>query len=171
MQIRDDLILIASTDCNGGIGRDNALLMRIPEDMRHFRAHTLGQTVIVGRKTLASFKDGRPLPDRNTVVLSSQPGLQVDGAVVAANLHELFDVLQGDKSRIYVIGGASVYQQLIGFCQRVILTRFDNVWEADAHLPEISAQTGWICVEEGAWQQSEKGIRYRIEEYERHPAR
>jgi dihydrofolate reductase len=171
MQIRDDLILIASTDRNGGIGHKNSLLMRIPEDMRHFRAHTLGQTVIVGRKTLASFKDGRPLPDRQTVVLSRQPGLVVPGAVVAANLHELFDVIQGDRHRIHVIGGASVYAQLLPFCRQAILTRFDGEWEADAHLPDISPQTGWVCVDEGAWAMSEKGIRYRMETHERHPAR
>ena len=170
MQIRDDLILIASTDRNGGIGRENALLMRIPEDMKHFRAHTLGQTVIVGRKTLHSFKDGRPLPDRNTVVLSAQPGFQVEGAVVAANLHELFDIIQTDRSRIYVIGGESVYRQLIGFCNQAILTRFDAEWEADAHLPDISPDTGWLCVEQGEWLESVKGIRYRMETYERHPA-
>lgn len=170
MQIRDDLILIASTDRNGGIGRENALLMRIPEDMRHFRSHTLGQTVIVGRKTLQSFKDGRPLPDRNTVVLSTQAGFLVDGAVVAANLHELFDIIQTDRSRIYVIGGESIYRQLVGFCNRAILTRFDAEWDADAHLPDISPGTGWVCVDEGEWRDSEKGIRYRIETYERHPA-
>lgn len=170
MQIRDDMILIASTDRNGGIGKDNALLMRIPEDMRHFRTQTLGQTVIVGRKTLETFKEGRPLPDRHTVVLSTEPGLKVEGAVVASNLHELFEILKGDRGRIYVIGGASVYRQLIGFCHRAILTRFDSEWEADAHLPEMSQETGWVCVDQGEWAISEKGIRYRIQTYERHPA-
>ncbi len=169
MRLRDDLILIASSDVNGGIGKDNQLLLRIPEDMRHFREQTLGQTVIVGRKTLMSFKDGKPLPGRNTIVLSSQPGYAVEGASVANNLHALFDMLDGVREKLYVIGGESVYRLLVGFCNRALITRFDQAWEADAYLPDISSNTGWICVSEGEWVKSEKGIRYRIQEYERHP--
>ena len=168
MKVRDDLILISSSDRNGGIGKDNALLMRIPEDMRHFREQTVGQTVLVGRKTLETFKDGKPLPNRDTIVLSATPGYGVEGAQVAADLKSLFDLLEAVKTRIYVIGGASVYRDLIGFCSRAIITRFDAEWEADAHLPDISQETGWICLDAGDWKDSEKGIRYRIQEYIRH---
>ena len=170
MKVRDDLILIASTDRNGGIGKDNALLMRIPEDMRHFRAQTVGQTVVVGRKTLESFKDGKPLPDRDTIVLSATPGFQIEGAAVASGLKELFELLDGVKTRIYVIGGESVYRDLVGFCSRAFITRFDAEWEADAHLPDLSPESGWLCLNEGEWKDSEKGIRYRIQEYARHVA-
>ncbi len=167
MKVRDDLILISSADRNGGIGKDNRLLMRIPEDMRHFRAQTLGQTVIVGRRTLESFKEGKPLPDRDTIVLSRQEGCQVAGARVVAGLKELFEMLAPVRTRIYVIGGESVYRELVPFCARAFITRFDAVWEADAHLPELSVADGWVCVDEGVWVMSEKGVRYRIQEYAR----
>ena len=167
MKVRDDLILIASSDRNGGIGKDNRLLMRIPEDMRHFRAQTLGQTVIVGRKTLESFKDGKPLPDRDTIVLTRQAGYAVPGARVADGIKALFDLLAPVETRIYVIGGESVYRELVPFCARAFITRFDAEWEADARLPAISPDEGWVCVDEGTWDMSEKGIRYRIQEYAR----
>ena len=167
MKVRDDLILIASSDRNGGIGMENRLLMRIPEDMRHFRSQTLGQTVVVGRRTLESLKDGKPLPDRDTIVLSRREDFMVEGARVAAGLKELFDMLAPIRTRIYVIGGASVYRELAPFCGRAFITRFDGEWEADAHLPDMSAADGWLCVDEGAWRMSEKGVRYRIQEYER----
>ena len=167
MLIRDDLILIASTDAKGGIGKSSGLLVRIPEDMRHFAGHTIGQTIIIGRKTLASFKNGVPLPNRMNIVLSNNPDFRVVGATVVRNLHELFDCLQGVRGRIYVCGGESVYRSLVGFCSRAIVTRFDLTCDADAFLPEISRETGWLCLDNGEWKMSEKGIRYRIQEYER----
>lgn len=167
MMTRDDLILLASADAAGGIGKDNALLVRVPEDMRHFREHTVGQTIIVGRKTLASFKNGEPLPNRKNVVLSATPGYHVEGATVAKNIPELFEILNGVQGRIYVCGGESVYRALIGFCGRAVITRFDASHDADAFLPDISRETGWLCLDEGEWKTSENGIRYRIQEYGR----
>lgn len=167
MITRDDLILLASADAAGGIGKGNALLVRIPEDMRHFREHTVGQTIIVGRKTLASFKNGQPLPDRTNVVLSATPGYRMEGATVARNLPELFEILNGVHGRIYVCGGESVYRALIGFCGRAVITWIDASHDADAFLPDISRESGWLCLGEGEWKTSESGIRYRIQEYER----
>ena len=164
---RNDLILLASADAAGGIGKGNALLVRIPEDMRHFREHTVGQTIIVGRKTLESFKNGQPLPNRTNVVLSAIPGYQMEGATVVRNLQELFECLNGVHGRIYVCGGESVYRALVGFCGRAVITRFDASYDADAFLPDISRETGWPCLDEGEWKTSENGIRYRIQEYER----
>jgi dihydrofolate reductase len=167
MPARNDLILLASADAAGGIGKNNGLLVRIPEDMRHFREHTVGQTIIVGRKTLETFKNGRPLPDRLNIVLSATIGYRIEGAAVVRNLQELFQCLDGIGGRIYVCGGESVYRELEGFCSRAIITRFDATCGADAFLPDISRESGWLCVCEGEWETSEKGIRYRIQEYER----
>lgn len=170
MRIRDDFTLIAATDSMGGIGKDNKLLARVPEDMRHFKEHTLGQTVVVGRKTFLGFKDAKPLPDRTNIVLSSDYSFHPDGCVVAHNLHELFDLVHEAGKRIYVVGGESIYRQLIGFCNRATITRFSATFEADTYLPEVSANTGWICIEEGEWKTSSGGIRYRFQEFIRQSA-
>ncbi len=167
MLTRNDLILLASADAEGGIGKSNALLVRIPEDMRHFREHTVGQTIIVGRKTLESFKNGLPLPNRTNIVLSATPGYRVEGAAVVRNLQELAECLDDIRGRVYVCGGESVYRVLIGYCSRAIITRIDATYGADAFLPDISRESGWLCVSEDEWKTSENGIRYRIMEYQR----
>ncbi len=166
MFVRDDFILIASADENNGIGKENALLVRFTEDMKHFSAQTTGHTVIMGRKTFQSLPNG-PLPNRSHIVLSRNKYFSAEGATVVHNLHELFDVVEGAKEKLFVIGGASIYKELLPFCSRAVITHIEALYAADAFLPELSVSSGWICVEEGLWQVSKSGVKYCIKEYER----
>jgi dihydrofolate reductase len=127
--------LIAAVARNGGIGRDNALLWRLPEDMARFKALTLGHPVIMGRKTWDSLPAKfRPLPGRRNLVLSRDAALQVDGAEVFASLTDALNAC-ADAAHVSVIGGAQIYAEAMPFADRLELTEIDADFDADVFFP------------------------------------
>ena len=106
--------LIVCVDRNYGIGRDNSLLVRIPEDMKYFRAATLNKVVVMGRKTLESFPNGLPLSNRVNIVLTTNPDYSKKDAIIAHSMDELDEILKDyDDDEVFVIGGESVYRALL----------------------------------------------------------
>lgn len=134
------LSLIAAMDRRRLIGRDNALPWRLPEDLRHFKATTLGKPVIMGRKTWESL--GRPLPGRRNIVVSRNPGYAAAGAEVAASLAAALQLIR-DDGEAFVIGGGELYRQALPLAQRMYLTEIDAAFEGDAWFPEFSADE-WL---------------------------
>src|SRR5258706_14044646 len=100
--------LIAAVARNGAIGRGNALLWRLPEDLKHFKRTTLGHPVVMGRKTWDSI--GRPLPGRRNIVVTRDPQWQASGAERAGSLDEAL-ALARNEERLFVIGGAQIFAQ------------------------------------------------------------
>lgn len=147
-----------------GLGRDGMQPLVLSADRRQFRTLTAGSCVIVGRKTLADFPGGRPLPGRMNLVLSRQalevPGGQVvrtpEAAVRAAAAYP----------RVFVIGGAAVYRAMLPWCSRVYVTKIDARPDSDVFLENLDQSADWVCVQEGpvAW---ERGISYRFCVYAR----
>ncbi|MFG6449771.1 dihydrofolate reductase [Roseateles sp. BYS180W] len=134
------LTLIAALDRARGIGRDNELLVRLPEDMARFKALTLGHTVIMGRRTWDSLPERfRPLPQRRNVVLSRQTGLSLPGAEVFTSLDEALAACE-DDAQVFVIGGAQIYAQAMELAQVLELTEIDAEFPADAHFPAVDPQ-------------------------------
>ena len=129
--------LIAAADKNWAIGKDGELLVRISEDMKNFSAMTTGNVIVMGRKTFESLPKGA-LPNRRNVVLSSNPAAECPGAEVFPSLEAALQSCKEDE-HVYIIGGASVYQQALPFADELCLTEIDNTApEADAFFPEIS---------------------------------
>ena len=114
-------IIIASADKNWGIGFNNRLLARIPEDMKYVSGKTTGKVIVMGRKTLESFPEGKPLPNRTNVVLTTNTGYTVEGAVVVHSIGQLMDELKDYRGEVYVFGGESIYRQLF-FCKSIYNT-------------------------------------------------
>ena len=109
--------LIAAVDNNWAIGKNNQLLVRIPMDQKFFREMTTGKVVVMGRKTLESFPNSRPLKNRTNIVLTHNPSYEVEGAVVVHSLDELHKELEKYNSEdIYIIGGQKLYEQLVDEC-------------------------------------------------------
>ncbi|NLM09790.1 MAG: dihydrofolate reductase [Clostridiaceae bacterium] len=160
-------IIIASADKNWGIGFNNRLLARIPEDMKYVSGKTTGKVIVMGRKTLESFPEGKPLPNRTNVVLTTNTGYTVEGAVVVHSIGQLMDELKDYRGEVYVFGGESIYRQLLPFCKRAYITRFNKEYQADSFLPCLDDIEGWELVKKGEWQKSIKGIEYRFDEYYR----
>ncbi len=159
--------LIVAAGEGWGIGRDGRLLARIPGDMAFFRRTTLHKVVVMGRATLESLPGGKGLKDRVNIVLSRDEGFEAPGALVCRGLDELQGALAAyDDQDVYVIGGESVYRQLLPYCARAYVTRFltQSPIEADRFLPDLDREPGWQLVEASEPHQ-EEGVRYRFCEY------
>lgn len=139
--------LIAAVAQNRAIGFQNRLLYWLPNDLKRFKALTTGHTIIMGRRTFESLPKGA-LPNRRNIVLSSQ-ALQLSGAEVFSSLSQALAACDADED-IYIIGGASVYEQAMPLANRLCLTEIaDTPDEADAFFPDYrNGQWSEACVEE-----------------------
>ena len=135
---------IVAVDKNWAIGNRGNLLVRIPADHKMFRNETLGKVVVYGRKTLETFPMGKPLEQRTNIVLSGNPDYEVRGAIVAHSLEELNKILEGyETDDVYVIGGDSIYRQLVPLCDTVHVTKIQYAYEADAFFPNLDKDPQW----------------------------
>lgn len=134
-----DLIVAAAE--NGAIGREGELPWRLRDDLRHFRAITMGRTVIMGRRTYESL--GRPLDGRTNIVITRQAGYAASGCTVVGSLDEALAITGGDAC---VIGGGQVYAEALPLADTIHLTRVHAAPEADTFFA-LPAE-GWEVVEE-----------------------
>lgn len=136
--------MIVAVDRNWAIGCQNKLLVSIPADMKFFRQTTTGKVVVMGRKTLESFPNGLPLKKRTNIVLTKNEDYRVDDAVLVHSMEELRAELKKYRSDdIYVIGGDSVYRQLLPHCRIAHVTKIDHAFQADAYFPNLDEIPGW----------------------------
>lgn len=166
--------LVVAVDNNWGIGKNGDLLARVKNDLRYFRDLTKGKTVVLGSTTLATFPNGQPLKNRTNIVLSRRENYNPEGAVMARSLHQLGEILKDyDKDDVVVIGGASVYDQLLRYCDTAYITKFKKTFEADTFFPNLDESEDWILVSESEPMltdpetDSEKDMEYTFCEYKR----
>lgn len=134
------LHLIFACAANGVIGRDNTLPWHLPEDLAHFKRHTLGCPVLMGRKTWDSLPQKfRPLPGRLNVILTRQPDWQAAGALRASTLSEAM-ALCGDAPDAWVIGGAETYALALPLASTAVVTEIDATFEGDAFAPIFGSE-------------------------------
>lgn len=153
--------MIFSADKNWGIGYGSKLLFRLPGDMAFFKKMTIGKTIVMGRATLESLPKGSPLPDRRNIVLTTNRDFTADGADICHSLQELFALLQKCEGGIFVIGGENLYRQLMPYCEKAYITRFDTAAAADHFMPDFDAAPEWRLTETSETM-SEKGVDYRF---------
>ena len=149
-----------------GIGENNKLLVANKADMRHFVACTKGHTVVMGRKTLDSFPGGRPLPNRRNVVLTRDPSFEREGAVAVRSIDELAEAVAHDAG-VWVIGGDSVYRQLLPYCDTVVVTKNHCVRPADAFFPNLDEDPAWAAGAPEASGTTDEGVPYEFLTYRR----
>ena len=131
------LNLIFARARNGVIGKDNTLPWHLPEDLAHFKQTTLGQPVVMGRKTWESLPPKfRPLPGRTNIVVTRQTDWQAEGAVVAHSIKEAVQHCPAD-AQVWVIGGAEVYAQAMPLANRAVVTEIEQDFEGDAFAPPL----------------------------------
>jgi dihydrofolate reductase len=154
--------LVAAVAANGVIGADGKLPWRIPEDLRHFKALTLGHPVIMGRKTWESL--GRPLAGRENIVVTRTPGYEAPGAHVAASLDGALALCAGEPVA-FVIGGSELYAAALPQADGLVLTEIERDYSGDARFP------GW---DRSAWRETQRrpqtgadGLRFDFVLYER----
>lgn len=163
--MRNDLILIASADRNWGLGKDNKLLKRIPEDLKRFSELTKGNAIVVGRKTLESFKDKKPLPDRINIVLTRDKNYTCEGAIIVHSVEELINTIKEIDKKVYVCGGATIYKQLLPYCESALITQIDEEYDADTYLINLEENSNWTKTHIGDWQKSLAEVWFRYVDY------
>ena len=159
--------LIAAVDQNWAIGNKNELLVRIPADQKFFRETTTGKVVVMGRKTLESFPNGLPLKNRTNIVLTHDNTYKVPGAVVVHDMDELHEELKKyDSQDIYVIGGETIYRQLLDECDVAHITKIDYAYDADAYFPNLDERPEWKITADSE-EQTYFDLEYYFYRYER----
>ena len=159
--------IIVAVDENWAIGYRGDLLVRIPADLKMFRNETIGKVVVLGRKTMDTFPGGLPLAGRTNIVLTRTPEYQVKDAIVVHSVEELLAELKNyDTKDVYVIGGDSVYSQLLPYCDTAHVTKIDRSYEADTYFPNLDASGEWEITAESD-EQSYFDTTYHFLKYER----
>jgi dihydrofolate reductase len=133
------LALLVAMAENNAIGIENRLPWRCPEDLKHFKALTMGHTLIMGRKTFDSI--GKPLPGRNTIVVTRNVNLQIEGCQMAHSLAQAMTLAAADEL-VFVVGGAEIYAQTLPLADVLYITQIKQEVTGDAFFPSFS-QNEW----------------------------
>jgi dihydrofolate reductase len=134
-----------------GLGKDNNLLWRIPEDMKHFRSLTMGHPVITGRKNFESMS--RALPGRVNIIVTRDHSYRQENCIVVHSIEEA--IQKGgelDEEEVFIIGGGEIYKAALPYTDRLYLTLIEGEKEADIFFPEYPEFTKKISEEKGAYE-------------------
>lgn len=157
--------LIVAAGKNWEIGKENQLLCHLPGDLKYFKERTQGKTVIMGRKTLESLPGGKPLPKRRNIVLTTDSSFEKEGCEIAHSIDEILELI-GNDSEAMVMGGGTVYRQLLPYCESCYITKIDKSFNADTYFPDLDSDDDFELV----WQSDvnrENDIEYVFTEYKR----
>ncbi len=157
-------ILCASE--NWGIGNGGGLLFHIRADMRFFRAQTEGGIVIMGRKTLDSFPEGRPLKNRVNIVLTHDASFAREGVIAVSCKSGALAEAKKHDGEVYIIGGGEIYSLFLEDCDRCLVTKVEARPEADVFFPNLDESPNWRIAEESELFE-EDGLKFRFVTYER----
>lgn len=158
------LSIIVAMAQNRTIGVNNTLPWRCPEDLKHFKALTLGHHLIMGRKTYDSI--GKPLPGRTTVVVSRDRNLKIGGCLIAHSLPEALTACS-DDDEVFIVGGAEIYAQSLMLADTLYITEIQQAIEGDAHFPDLDKRTWRETAREVRAQESPQPLHYHFVTYQR----
>lgn len=158
--------MILSVSLDWGIGKDNDLLFHVKEDMAFFRRTTMGKCVVMGRKTLESFPDAKPLPKRDNVVLTHSPDYAPEGVTVCHSVQEVLDyAARYDTDDVFIIGGAQIYELFMPYCKRIYLTKFKASKPCDRYFVNLDEKDDFKCIM--TVPREDNGLSYEFTLYER----
>ena len=160
------LSIIVAKAKNNIIGKDNALIWHLPEDLKRFKRLTTGHTIIMGRKTFESL--GRVLPNRHHIILCNDAEMDIDNE----NVEVLEDISMLDKyvkdtEEHFVIGGATMYRLLMPMCTKMYITEIDRDFEGDVSFPEINLNEWKVSKREDGPEDGENSFKYEYVTYEK----
>ncbi|HHT97555.1 MAG TPA: dihydrofolate reductase [Clostridiales bacterium] len=159
--------LIVAVDKKWAIGYKGDLLVKIPSDQKFFRLQTTNKAVIMGRKTLESMPASQPLPNRLNVVITKQKDYKIKDAIVVNSIEEALDAVKEYKSEdIFVIGGETIYKQMLDKCTVAHVTKIDYEYNADTFFPNLDKASDWELVASSE-EQTYHDLEYVFNEYHR----
>lgn len=143
------MIMIVAADEKWGIGKNGDLLTPLPEDMKFFREKTRDSVVILGRKNLESFPDGKPLKNRVNIVISRQENIPVEGIVKVSSVEEAAEEAKKYEGKnVFVIGGGTIYRQMLKYCDTAYITKIEKIFDdADTFIDNLDKLDEWKIVE------------------------
>ncbi|MBA4381013.1 MAG: diacylglycerol kinase [Sideroxydans sp.] len=156
--------IIVAMSRNHTIGIKNTLPWRCPEDLKHFKAQTMGHHMIMGRKTFDSI--GKTLPGRTTVVVTRDKQLMIEGCLMAHSLAEAIDLCSEDEET-FIVGGADIYAQSLALADRLYITEIQQDVEGDAHFPAFDKSAWQEIAREVRSQESPQPLHYHFVTYQR----
>lgn len=152
--------IIVNADKNWAIGFQNKLLVSIPADMRFFREMTTGKVIILGRKTMETFPGGKPLKNRINIVITGKKS-EIEGAIVVHSIEEALEAAGKYKPEdVFVVGGASIYEQMLPYCDTAYVTKTDFAYQGDSWFANLDKLPEWELQE-----MSEEQTYYDLEYY------
>ena len=145
------IITILHADKKWGIGKRNDLMFSLPLDMKFFRTTTKGHVVAMGENTLLSFPESKPLKNRTHIVLSADPTHNYEGVINVHSFEEFLRLIKEYSSNedVYIIGGASIYNQTLPYVDEVLLTKVDADGGAEVFFHNLDEDDNFECVSEG----------------------
>ena len=155
---------IVAVNNDWGIGYNGNLLEHIPEDLKYFKTLTTGHAVVMGSKTWDSLPK-KPLPDRMNIIISHEGNLLLENGAIRLKLEDLnLDYFETD---VFIIGGGSIYQQLLPFCDRVYVTKiYKSHEQVDTYFPNLDESDDWASTACGPIQ-TYKDLTYQFWQYDR----
>jgi len=159
--------IIVAVDNNWAIGHKDKLLVSIPNDHKNFRNETSGKVVVFGRKTLETFPGKSPLKNRKNIVLSTNKNFKLGDTTVVHSIEELLEELKQYPSEdIYIIGGTSIYEQMLPYCNVAHVTKIEHEYAADSYFPNLDKLPEWKITEDSD-EQTYFNLEYYFLKYER----
>ena len=156
--------IIVAASANNVIGVDGQLPWRLPEDLRHFKAVTMGKPMIMGRSTFESI--GKALPGRQSIVLTRQANFAAEGCDVVADMEAALDAA-GDAEEVMIVGGGEIYRQFLPKADRIHLTRVQTEVRGDTTFPELDLSEWTVVAVEEYPAGDDREIGFEIETLER----
>lgn len=160
------LSIIVAKAKNNIIGKDNALIWHLPEDLKRFKKLTTGHTIIMGRKTFESL--GRVLPNRHHIILCNDAQMNIDDEnVEILEDISMLDKYLKDEEEHFVIGGATMYRLLMPMCSKMYITEINQDFEGDVSFPEINMNEWNVTEREKGLKDEKNPFDYEYVTYER----
>ena len=158
---------IVNVDKNWGIGIGNSLLNHLSPDMKFFKEKTTGNVVVMGKSTFLSFPGPKALPNRVNIVLTTDKSWSAPDVIVCHSIEELFIQLERyDTNTVYVIGGESVYNQLLPYCNTAYVTKVETAKTADKFFPNLDESNEWFLSQDGEMLEH-NGVNFKFTTYKK----
>lgn len=160
---------IVAVDKDYGIAKNGNLLAALPRDLQFFKEKTIGNVVVMGRKTLESLPKKKPLPNRTNLILTREKNYTCEGAIVLHSLQEVLDWIAEQeitKERVFISGGAEIYTLFMPYCEVAYVTEIAERFGADRFIEKINENNIWEEVERSE-RQCENGFEYEWVTYHR----
>lgn len=152
---------IVAVDKNFGIGKDGKLLAYIKEDLKYFKETTIESTVILGRKTLYTFPNKKPLPLRKNIILSRNKDLKIENALICNSKEEVFEKIKDDEN-VFIIGGEEIYKLFFEDLEEIYVTKIDSIFDADAFFVNLDNNKNFKIVKESEFIITESGYKIKF---------